>query len=333
MLRQLLHLIFKTIDRLAWLVFWLVGLGLLAWLVLRWRPGDSFWPVRLVNYATPWLLLGLGPGLAFAGLTRRRRLAVVLLVPTLFIVTTYAPLFLPRTSPVQAGQQPPLRVMSYNIWGGNENIAAAHQLIVAQQPDLLFLQEVSLGISRELFPRLSTLYGTQAPFILYDRQSEQAIVSRYPLHLTETSYRKGRVLKAIVDLPSGPTAVWNVHPFQPFPWELHFRQIQTLAEEITAVEGPLIVAGDFNTTEQAEPYRLISRSLHNAHWEAGWGFGFSFPSADRQFKDHTPIPSLVRIDHIFFNDRFYALRAGTLNRSGGSDHYPIVAELVPAGQP
>jgi endonuclease/exonuclease/phosphatase (EEP) superfamily protein YafD len=36
---------------------------------------------------------------------------------------------------------------------------------------------------------------------------------------------------------------------------------------------------------------------------------------------------MVRIDHIFYSDHFFAHTAGTLPTSGGSDHLPVVAEL------
>jgi endonuclease/exonuclease/phosphatase (EEP) superfamily protein YafD len=72
---------------------------------------------------------------------------------------------------------------------------------------------------------------------------------------------------------------------------------------------------------------MIDQYLDNAHWEAGWGFGFSFPSSDRPLRGRFQIPSLVRIDHIFYSDHFYVLNARTLPTAGGSDHLPVVAEL------
>ncbi len=34
-----------------------------------------------------------------------------------------------------------------------------------------------------------------------------------------------------------------------------------------------------------------------------------------------------KVDHLFYNDYFFAHRAYTLNDSAGSDHFPIVAEF------
>jgi endonuclease/exonuclease/phosphatase family metal-dependent hydrolase len=73
---------------------------------------------------------------------------------------------------------------------------------------------------------------------------------------------------------------------------------------------------------------MLSQYLENAHWEAGWGFGFSFPSDDRPLANVVTFFSpVVRIDHIFYSLHFVVRSAATLSESGGSDHLPVVAEL------
>ena len=36
---------------------------------------------------------------------------------------------------------------------------------------------------------------------------------------------------------------------------------------------------------------------------------------------------VIRIDHIFYSNQFVALNTYVVNNSGGSDHFPVVAEL------
>jgi vancomycin resistance protein VanJ len=325
-----IRLLFKKIWRLVWLPFWvglwLFGLGLLVWYPLRWWPGDRLLPVRLANYFMPWLLMGLIPGVIVAGLTHRFRLALVLAIPTLLMGLTFAPLFLPRT-PAALAARTPMKVMSYNVWGRNQNITAAAAVIRQAQPDILLLQEVTWPIAHTLKDELADLYPDNELHVAYEPSMGQAILSRYPLIPTGASYNKGRTQKAVVDTPDGPMAVWNVHPHAPLAWSRQYQQISALAEEIAAVDGPLIVGGDFNTTDQAETYRLVNQHLNNAHWQAGWGFGFTFPAHTPRFKRVPIITPLVRIDHIFYSDHFFARHAGTLSTSGGSDHLPVVAEL------
>jgi vancomycin resistance protein VanJ len=312
---------------LFWRGLWLFGLSLLLWYPLRWWPGDRLLPVRLLNYFMPWLLVGLLPSLLVAGLAHRYRLLLLLAVPTIFIGLTFAPLFLPRPRAVLAASTP-LKVMSYNVWHHNPNIADPIAIIRGEQPDILLLQEVySPHLARIINDELADLYPKGNPYFAYESRIGQAVISRYPITKIGITYHQGRTQKVLVDTPDGFITVWNVHPLAPLAWSRQYRQISALAEEIAAVEGPLIVGGDFNTTDQAETYRLINQHLSNAHWQAGWGFGFSFPAHAPRFKRLPIITPMVRIDHIFYSSHFFAHNAHTLSISGGSDHLPVVAEL------
>lgn len=312
-------------GKFFWLALWIFGLGLLVWYPLRWWPGDRLWPVRLMNYFMPWLLLFLLPSLIIAILTYRKWLIVVLAIPTLLIGLTFAPLFLPRPGALLAAGTP-LKIMSYNVLRRNENISTLAAVIRQEQPDILLLQELRPRVVSGFETELADLYPDGQLYVTYEPEVLQAVISRYPLTPLALDVQKGKVQKVIVDTPTGPIAVWNVHPSAPLPWFRQYRQLSALADDIAAVEGPLIVGGDFNTTDQSENYRLINQYLSNAHWEAGWGFGFTFPAStpDRELPIETPI---IRIDHIFYSHHFFARSAWTLADSGGSDHLPVVAEL------
>jgi vancomycin resistance protein VanJ len=121
-----------------------------------------------------------------------------------------------------------------------------------------------------------------------------------------------------------------VHLFAPFrvPPAVHDHYARALVEAIAAVEGPLIAGGDFNAAEPLTTYRLVSSYLRNAHWEAGWGFGFSYP-APPYTVEGVPVVTgpLYRIDHVFYNHYFVAGSARTLPAARGSDHLPVMAEL------
>lgn len=314
---------------IRWLFWWgwgLFGLGIVTWYGLRWWPGDRFWPVRLLNYFSPWLLLGLTPGLALAGLARRKWVAFTLAVPVLLMSLTFAPLFLPRPEGVLAANAS-FKVMSYNIWYHNDEVIEAARLIREEQPDILLLQELTPGMARALTKELANLYPGGPLYWAYEPSVYQGIISRFPLTPVELAYDKGRTQKVIATTPAGPVAVWNVHPSTPLPWSRQYRQISALVDDIAAVDGPLIVGGDFNTTDQSETYRLVNQYLHNAHWEAGWGFGFSFPAHRPRFKDIPIFTPVIRIDHIFYNSHFFARTARTLSDSAGSDHFPVTAKL------
>jgi endonuclease/exonuclease/phosphatase (EEP) superfamily protein YafD len=83
--------------------------------------------------------------------------------------------------------------------------------------------------------------------------------------------------------------------------------------------------GDFNTTEQQPGYRrLYAVGLKDAHAEAGWGFGFTYPAPKRRLP-WLPF-SVIRIDHIFFGSSWRASRTW-ISPMMNSDHQTLVADL------
>jgi len=313
--------------KLFWSGMWLLGLGMLCWLPLRRWPGETLVPIQIFNYLMPWLLVGLLPGLAIALLGRRWALAATLAIPAAFIGINYAPLFLPRSNFVLAGSQD-IKLMSYNIWRHNPNLSSSISAIQRENPDILLLQEATPAIVRQVQAEWQkSLPAGEQLYLVDDRWSQQATLSRYPLTPLGFGYEQGRALKTMVDTPAGQIEVWNVHTTQPIEREQQREEFRALVDGIAGVTGPLIVGGDFNTTDQSEMYRLINRQLSNAHWEAGWGFGFSFPAHGPTVKGVPLVTPMVRIDHIFYNHYFFAHSAGTLANVAGSDHLPIVAKL------
>jgi vancomycin resistance protein VanJ len=308
---------------------WLFALGVNGNLVFRWWPGDRLMSVRLLNYLMPWMLAALVPGFIFAVLTYRKWLAVGLAVPAVIICFHYAPLFITRDEAVVPANGS-LKVMSYNIWSENSNMARAAALILREKPDILLLQEVKPRQYHKLKLEIRKLYAELEiePNFSYSPDLLQAVMSPYPLVFLDKFKRKAQVQIVRVDMPHGPITIFNVHPLRGNWLRRHNELAALLKENILTVDGPVILGGDFNTTDQTGTYRLLSRHLRNAHWETGRGFGFTFPAPGSLGIGVISIPPLVRIDHLFFNQYFSITSAYTLRESGGSDHLPIVAEFV-----
>jgi vancomycin resistance protein VanJ len=93
-----------------------------------------------------------------------------------------------------------------------------------------------------------------------------------------------------------------------------------LRDRIQQIDKPLLVVGDFNTRDRNDDYHVLNRSLTNASQTAGWGFGFTYP-----IKSSVEIP-LLRIDHIFYSNRWQARSAWT-HKGIGSDHQYLLADL------
>lgn len=298
----------------AWLFF---GLMIMAGLILRWMAGDQLFLARYTGYLMPWLLVGLLPGVLWAALMGHRGLATLLALSTLIILVTYAPLFWSRsTVPNPAAME--LKVLSFNTWSKNLDTDRIAGVVKGQKPDILLLQEVKPEVFGRLKNHFQDLYDVHKVYFSYEPQLLLAVVSRYPMESSAVMKGKGRVQKVVLSSPAGQITVFNVHMLRRGGWLSRYKKIATLLEEdIIQETGPVILGGDFNTTDQAETYQYIKKFLNNAHWEAGFGFGFSFPSSAIKLFGSVSAPSLIRIDHIFFNDYFSILKAGTIKDSGG----------------
>lgn len=316
-----------------WLTLWLYSLSMLLDLfLLRWWPGDRLLIVRVFNYAMPWLLIVMVPALVLAGLTGRKWLMLSLSVSTLFVFLTHIPLFINSPLPNQSDLAG-LKVMSYNVWTHNRDLAATVRVIEKTKPDILLLQEVPRQGAEQLQEQLSHLFpGEQGDFV-YDSRTSLATFSRYPL-TSQAVKVKGSLQKTLVQTPFGVVTVYNAHFLRTVltrrnNWQKLYDQVtQVLSEEIAKTAGPIILGGDFNMTDQTQTYRLLRQQLKNAHQEAGRGFGFTFPSSTRRLKGTITLPPLVRIDHLFYSNHLLARSAATLPDAGGSDHFPIVAEFT-----
>lgn len=316
-------------------VTWCFGSFVLAGLLLRGWIGDALFVTRYTGYLMPWLLVGLVPAAIRAARRRRRALALVLGVSAVIITTLHAPLFRVRPAlraPAQAEVR--LRVMSFNTWSRNRDAERIARVIVAQRPDLLLLQEIPADVFRRLVPALGALYGGEVVHHAYDPALMQAVVSRYPLEPRPNPKDEGQTQRVLLRHPLGPVTVFNVHPLRIGGWEYRYRQIAALLEEeVLRERGPVVLGGDLNAPDRSQLYGLVARHLRNAHEEAGFGLGFTYPAAVAVLGGLPALP-LVRLDHIFTGGGLVPVHAGTLADSGGSDHRPVFAELAaPAWAP
>jgi len=106
--------------------------------------------------------------------------------------------------------------------------------------------------------------------------------------------------------------------------EIQYQTVDQLAARIERVDGPVLVAGDFNATTINYPCVKINQHLDDAFERAGFGFGFTFSSPARRLGTITPF---MRIDHIYYSKHFAVRKAYVVDDAGGSDHYPVVALL------
>ena len=161
------------------------------------------------------------------------------------------------------------------------------------------------------------------------RGAEVLTLSRFPVVSTREISLPGTTRRFLVTrlrTPQGELSVINVHFSTVMFSRVLDGQVQTtrrnrqnqldiLRREAAAVQGPLIVAGDFNTPPRGRIYRALAAQFSDAWDAAGRGLGYTFVSAQ---------PSL-RIDHVFA--RGLKVVSAEVQLPGGSDHRALAVRL------
>jgi endonuclease/exonuclease/phosphatase (EEP) superfamily protein YafD len=233
--------------------------------------------------------------------------------------------YLPLGGPTDGGGSS-IKVVSVNISFGRFSPRRLLEIIREENPDLLIAQELTPYADKELaeldteFPYRYELPADGAYGI--GVWSRLAFESVKPLALARLPAIQARVIS-----PSGTFTLLGVHlsaPTSPRRAESRNIELRELASRIKAIDGPVLVAGDFNITPYS-PYfadflaaaglvdarrgRTLSASWPTASWVAG-----------------------IPIDHVAASDGFAILSHRRL-ADFGSDHYGIVVEVALRGAP
>ncbi len=234
----------------------------------------------------------------------------------------------------------PVRVMTYNIHHGSHGADEIAKAIVNSNADIVCLQEANANTRwpRDPLPQLAK----RLPDWHLASGGEIATFSRYPVlgqefhRLSSKTTRgvlvtklraKGRditIINTHFAAGADPELVSRSEPGRSYVQEsadVRMEEATTLLDVASSVDGPLLIAGDFNVPPRGLVYRRIASRYRDAFRCAGWGLGHTF----RTF------PSVLRIDFVFTNSGLEAISC-SVNRSSASDHRPVVADLLIATQ-
>jgi vancomycin resistance protein VanJ len=342
----------RTLGNVCVGVVWVYAALTLLWFGLHARLGDAFWWLTLLNIAAPYLFLPLALLLPACLLCRRWDFWLGTFVPLLLFLLLYGKLFLPGGAAAASDTDERLTVMTFNIWGFSRSAETARALLQDGTPDIVVLQELSHEMSQVLEEELGDVY----PYRLLNTEPanrHSGVLSRYPVtELEPERYADPgwRIQVYRVEVGERAFVLYNVHLRVVNFWTLsdglgafaeeiqagaryRAEQARWILEDMAHRPEPVIIAGDFNTTDQSDAYRLLAAQLTDAYRAAGWGLGHSFPAYSGRLTG-IPIPRrLVRIDMILVSDAFVPLRSRAGAVYGESDHLPMWAELAwPVGR-
>jgi len=297
------------------------------------------------------LYLLLPPAVAWPlALLSRRRLAVAgATLPLILLLVSYGGLFLPQVGPGRDEGGARLRVMTANVLYLTDDGAALDRLVRAESPDLLCLQELNPRLAEDLVARLA---GDYPYYVLLPEEgtSGLGLFSRYPLHdvgeIPDPAWQHG-AQTATITVAGRPVLVLNVHAtplifaFDPEYSAADVVERYREREEEARLwrdwaaqhDGPVIVAGDLNATDQNLSYRLLAAGLQDAHRQAGRGLGHTWPAYRWWLGRILVLDRLWRVDYVLASEDWQVASSRVGPWDGRADHLPVVADLVLEPEP
>ena len=328
--------------RLSVLV-WLYALAVIGVALLLHQLSDVWWPATLVLFAPRWLwalpLLALVP----MALRRRPRLLWVLAATALVLVVPVLGWVPPSPSSLTGPATPPdLRVLTYNIGGGNLIPAEIVPWLDEVAPDVALFQECNAAIEPARAALVQRGWKVEV-------QHGSCMVSRHPIRKVEvrdtTEIWKmggsGIIVRYEVAAPGRVIHIVNLHletvreglaavmkrgwgGVSELELNIEQRDIESTLARAFALQTPdaLVVAGDFNMPVESAIYRRYWSDFTNAFSSAGQGWG-----ATKATRWHG-----IRIDHVLLGPGWVCVRAW-VGPHLGMDHRPMIAEIAWRGAP
>lgn len=253
--------------------------------------------------------------------TRFTRTALALTVCTALNWWYVQPVVWPEPRALATGAGSELDVMTVNVSARNERFDTLIATIERERPDLVLIVELTERWVRAL----ETLADDFAyrELVPNDDAFGLGLLSRYPIRIASRgTLGATAAIDAYVDGPSGPFRVLGVHLRPPTSARLAAErngQLTELAARRAAIDGPLIVLGDFNVSPYSPYYSDWVTETGLVDTLEGRGPSATWPS----FMPVLGIP----IDHCLVSEHFTVLTRRHLSEFG-SDHYPVHVSLL-----
>jgi endonuclease/exonuclease/phosphatase (EEP) superfamily protein YafD len=230
-------------------------------------------------------------------------------------------LLIQRLQATRAAEHPPaplFSLLSFNVLTQNPRPAELAQFIAGSSADVVFILE-----GTALFPYLDDIAQTY-PHQGGCTSGESCgllMLSRTPLEEVEQGdlgfIFQDRLLTARTEIGGQRVALVAVHLVKPYFDDAALGEAFRLRQRLAEIEGPLVLAGDFNSAAWADNIvRLIER--------ADLTVGPSFPAT-------WPVrlgPLGVPIDHVFTRSGLVIEALSALPDAMGSNHRGLLAEIA-----
>lgn len=241
---------------------------------------------------------------------------------------TFAPEWLSSLAPRQpVSDVTTIKVMTHNIFGLNYNMRRVDAAIREEDPDIIALQE--------FFPEqagLADLLKDRYPYGVRCQGGKRANLGLYSKIPFTTQMSEGecpenaqgtqRTAHIIVkfQLSTGASfSLMTTHMDWPYPIERQRDEFKAAADAVNAIDGPLLVVGDFNST----PWSYAMKSF-----EANTGLRretrnlLTYPELFTVPSGLVRLEPFLPLDHVF--QRGMIVSELHLGDQTGSDHLPVI---------
>ncbi|MCO6185446.1 endonuclease/exonuclease/phosphatase family protein [Rhizobium sp. L1K21] len=258
----------------------------------------------------PFLIARKRPGLAIPLFIA----AIGLGVHSLYLKGYFQP------SPDIAAGTPEFHLLEFNVLGDNtEGAAEIAALLESADIDAAVILESGplapyLDRLSERFPyRLGCGEGTDTCDLM--------ILSRYPLENTRvdnlSDLRRHRFARAELEIDGKRLTLVAAHLTKPYFDDYHTEELSVLGRRLSRLKGPLVLAGDFNSSILApDMTRFVKHSgLNTFHGEPA-----TWPVELDRFG--------IGIDHVFAREPLEVTSLVPLDDNYGSNHYGLRATIA-----
>jgi endonuclease/exonuclease/phosphatase (EEP) superfamily protein YafD len=303
---------------------WASAAGLLVLLIIEQTWLSSRWtPLVVLAVLTPVLPFVAAASLAVGLLTRQRALTAVAAVALVGVLWSMRPV-LPIHHRPAAPDGPDLRIGSANVFFDNPDKPDAVRRLLSQNLDVLVVPEYTDAF-RRVFENegVADRYPFRVESPVRGGSSGIALFSRFPLRNPRYLSFGHHAVEAELTVDGAPVTILAVHTVAPWQsalpaWRDGLAAIGTTAE---AVQGPLIVAGDFNATPYHPAFRrLVDGPLDDAAEDLGEAWRLATWPAGK------PWPPYAMIDHVLVNRGAVPTSLRTVTVPG-SDHRMLEATV------
>lgn len=283
--------------------------------------GRFFWVFDLFSHFRVQYMLGLFVLGVFMLVGRRRKTAGVFLILACVNAGVLLPLYFGKQSPL-VESTPIVRVMLLNVNTHSGNPEQVRKVVLAAEPDILVLQE----ISESWMSDLAWLTNSHPHSLAQPREDNFGIglFSKLPIVEAEAVYiGDSDVPSILATIRTAPTnlRVIATHPLPPVSQDYsqwRNEQLEQLPDYVRS-PFPVLLLGDLNVTPWNYYFRrLLARSgLRDS--AKGYGVQPTWPNFTPFLR--IPIDHCLHSEDIMIVDR-------QIGEDVSSDHYPLIVDFV-----